>query len=236
MVKHFLAFILPLCAFTGIRAQTADDIINKHLDAIGGKDKIAQLNSIRMDNTVDAMGNEGPSTITILNSKGYRLETEINGSKIIQVFTDKGGWSVNPMMGATTPQPLPDEMYKQGKEQIDLQGALFNYAQKGNKVELEGKAAGAYKLKLTSPDSVETTYYIDSATYFITKVSRTAMMMGQSMEVSSTFSDFRKTDFGIVYPYNIEISYGDQFSITSKVNKIQINIDVDPKIFDMPKT
>jgi outer membrane lipoprotein-sorting protein len=236
MVKHFLTFILILCAFTGIRAQTADEIVNKYIDAIGGKDKIAQIKTLHTESTVDAMGNEGPSTITVLNNKGYRLETEINGQKIIQVFTDKGGWSVNPMMGATTPQALPDEMYKQSKEAIDIGGALFNYADKGNKVELIGKEAGAYKLKVTNPDSVVTTYYIDSATHFNTKITRSASMMGQTMEVSYTFSDFRKTDFGNVYPFSTEINYGDQFSITSKVNKIQINTDVDPKIFDMPKS
>jgi hypothetical protein len=224
-----------LTAFTGIRAQTADDIINKYLEAIGGKDKIAQLKSIHMESTTEAMGNEGPSTITILNGKGYRYESEMNGQKIIQVYTDKGGWAVNPFMGSTTPQPLPDETYKESKGQLDL-FPLYNYADKGNKVELEGKEAGAYKLKLTTADSVETTFYIDSATYYITKATRNATMMGQAMEVSSKFSDFKKTDFGIVYPFAIDISFGEQFNLTTKVNKIEMNQDVDPKIFDMPKS
>ena len=236
MLKSCLAVILSLTAFTGIRAQSAEDIINKHFEAIGGKDKIAQVKSLHMENTVDAMGNEGPSSITVINNKGYRMEAEINGQKIIQVYTDKGGWTINPMAGANTAQPLPDEMYKQGKESIDLTTPLYDYAAKGYKVELQGKEAGAYKLKATSADSVETTFYIDSATYYLTKVSKTATLMGQLMEVSSTFTDFKKTDFGIVYPFNIEISYGGQFSITSKVNKIEVNKDVDPKIFDMPKS
>jgi outer membrane lipoprotein-sorting protein len=236
MVKSCLAVILALTAFTGIRAQTVDEILSKHFEAIGGKDKIGQIKSISMENSVEFMGNEGPSKITAINNKGYRLETEINNQKIIQVFTDKGGWSVNPMMGSTTPQALPEEMYKQGKEQIDLTGPLYNYASKGNKVELQGKEAGTYKLKVTSSDSVETTFFIDSASYYITKVSKTANMMGQTMEVSSTFSDFKKTDYGLVYPYTIEINYAGNFSLTSKVKKIEINKEVDPKIFDMPKS
>ncbi len=236
MVKSCLALILTLAVCTGIRAQTADEIINKYFDAIGGKDKIAQLKSFHSENTVDVMGNEGPSSVTILNDKGYRLESEFSGKKIIQVITDKGGWAVNPMMGSTTPQVIPDEMYKQSKDQIDMGGPLYNYAAKGNKVELQGTEAGAYKLKVTSPDSVETTIYIDSATHFMTKVSRSATVMGQSVEVSSTFSDYKKTDFGILFPFTVEISYGGQFSLTSKANKIEINQEVDPKIFEMPKS
>jgi len=236
MVKSCLALVFTLAACSGIRAQTADDIINKYFDAIGGKDKVAQLKSFHSENTVDVMGNEGPSSVTILNNKGYRLESEFSGKKIIQVITDKGGWAVNPMMGSTTAQVIPDEMYKQSKDQIDMGGPLYNYAAKGNKVELQGTEAGAYKLKVTSPDSVETTIYIDSATHFMTKVSRSATVMGQSVEVSSTFSDYKKTDFGILFPFTVEISYGGQFSLTSKANKIEINQEVDPKIFEMPKS
>ncbi|MDP4129276.1 MAG: outer membrane lipoprotein-sorting protein [Bacteroidota bacterium] len=236
MVKSCLALILTLAVCSGIRAQTADEIINKYFDAIGGKDKIAELKSFHSENTVDVMGNEGPSSVTILNDKGYRLESEFSGKKIIQVITDKGGWAVNPMMGSTTPQVIPDEMYKQSRDQIDMGGPLYNYAAKGNKVELQGTEAGAYKLKVTSPDSVETTIYIDSATHFMTKVSRSATVMGQSVEVSSTFSDYKKTDFGVLFPFTVEISYGGQFSLTSKANKIEINQEVDPKIFEMPKS
>lgn len=236
MVKSCLTFMLALIVCTGIRAQTADEIVNKYFEATGGKEKIAQLNSIHTENTVEVMGNQGPSSITILNKKGFRLDTEINGQKIIQVLTDKGGWAVNPMMGSTTPQAIPEDAYKQTRDQIDLAGPLYDYAAKGNKVELVGKEAGAYKLKVTTADSVETNFFIDSATYRLAKLTRSATVMGQPMEVSSTFSDYKKTDFGIYVPFTVEISYGGQFSLTTKVNKIEINQEVDPKIFEMPKS
>ncbi len=70
----------------------------------------------------------------------------------------------------------------------------------------------------------------------MTKLVSTAQMMGQTMEVSTTFSNFKKTDFGVVFPYTIEISYGGQFSITTNVNKLELNKKIDPTIFDMPKS
>ena len=88
------------CSFS-INAQTADDIIAKHLDAMGGKDKISLIKSLYTEGTVQVMGNDNPTTTTILNGKGFRNESDFNGQKFIQVFTDKGGWMVNPMMGAT---------------------------------------------------------------------------------------------------------------------------------------
>ena len=234
-MKVGLILFLTGLIFNSLKAQTADEIVNKYVETIGGKEKLAQINSIKMDNTTQVMGTEGPSTIIGVKGAGYRVESEVNGQKMIQVFTDKGGWQLNPFMGATTPTAMPEEMYKQGKSKLDLTGPLVNYSAKGYKVELLGKDGNAYKLKITGGDQGEMIAYVDTATYMMTKLTATGTFMGQSTEIASNFSNFKKGDLGITFPYQIEISYGGQFSITNTVNKIEINKPVDPKIFDMPK-
>jgi outer membrane lipoprotein-sorting protein len=189
-----------------------------------------------MENTSQVMGNEGPSSIDIINGTGYKLVSEANGQTIIMVVTDKGGWQVNPFAGATTATPLPEEAFKQMKGRLDVTGPLLNYAAKGNKVDLLGKEGNAFKLKVTSRDSVEVTMNIDTTTYYLTKVITSAQVMGQTMEVSTIFSNFKKGDLGIFFPYNYEISYGGQFNITTTVNKLELNKTIDPSIFVMPKS
>jgi hypothetical protein len=236
LVKTGMTILLAITGFSGIRAQTVDEIINKYVDAIGGKDKLDQIKTVYIENTVQVMGGEGPSTTSVVNGMGYRLESEVNGQKMIQVFTDKGGWQVNPFMGATTPQPIPDDIFKQSKGQIYATGPLYNYAAKGNKVELLGKDGNAFKLKITNADSVETIVYIDATTYYLTKLTRSTNFMGQAMELTITFSNFKKGDMGLVFPYTTEINYGGQFSLTNNVNKIELNKTIDPAIFVMPKS
>jgi hypothetical protein len=235
MVKTGLTFLFAMASFTIIKAQTADEIVNKYVDAIGGKDKLEQIRTIYITNTTQVMGNEGPSTTQILNGKAYRLDYEVNGQKSTQVITDKGGWQINPFMGATTAQPLPEEMYKQSKGQLFF-SPLYNYAARGNKVELMGKDGNSYKLKITNVDSVETIAYLDDATYYLTKITRETNFMGQSMELSITFSNFKKSDFGITVPFTTEISYGGQFTITNNITKIEFNKTIDPAFFEMPKS
>ena len=235
MVKSGLTFLFAMASFTIIRAQTADEIVNKYVDAIGGKDKLEQIKTVSIANTIQAMGNEGPSTTKILNGKAFRMDYEINGQKTTQVYTDKGGWQINPFMGATTAQPLPEEMYKQSKGQMYF-SPLYNYAARGNKVELLGKDGNSYKLKITNVDSVETIAYVDATTYYLTKLTRQTNFMGQSMELVITFSNFKKSDFGITVPYTTEINYGGQFAITSNITKIEFNTNIDPAIFEMPKS
>lgn len=215
------------------QAQTAEQIVAKHIDAIGGKDKLSQIKTVYMENSVQMMGSESPNTITIVNGKGYKSETEFNGSKFIQCFTDKGGWMINPMAGGSA-EPIPDEQYKGLKDQLDVGGPLLNYDAKGNKVELAGNDSSGYKIKLTTKDGQETMFYVDSKTYYITKITKKGNMMGQEVDLTINLSDYRKTDFGYVLPYAVDTDFGGNLQMTANVKKVEINKPVDDKIFEIP--
>ena len=221
-----------------VHAQTADEIISKHIEAIGGKEKLSAINSVRMENTMHVMDNDAPSTVVVLNGKGYRSESEFNGQKMVQVYTDKSGWAINPFAGSSDPQVMPDDQYKSGLGQLYIV-PLLNYSARGDKAELLGQEklgeVNAYKIKLTNKDNIATTYYIDPSTYYILQTSRTAEMMGQQMNVTAIYSDYKKSDYGWVMPQTMAISFGDQFSMTAKLNKVEVNAPVDASVFEMKK-
>ena len=229
----FLLFAIALVTASALNAQTVDEVINKHVDAIGGKAKINQVKSLYTESAMEVMGNSVPQKEYLLEGKGYKSESEFNGMNIVNCLNDKGGWSINPMMGGTDPQAMPDAMYKAGKTQIYFSGGLLDYAAKGYKAELAGKEDGSFKIKL-SGDGNETFYYIDPATYYLTKSVVKSEMMGQAVDVTTTYADYKKTDFGISLPYTKNIDMG-MFQLTQKLSKVEVNKEIDPKIFDMPK-
>lgn len=230
--------LLTSCLIT--RAQDADSLLNKYIDAIGGKDKISSVTSVITQATTDVMGNENNTTVTLLNGKGYRSESDNNGQKYIQCFNDKGGWMVNPYSGSSDPQPMSADQYKDGKIAMDFGGELFDATSKGNKIEWEGTEkigqAETYKLKVTTPEGVALTYYLDSATDYVVRMVSPGDMMGQPIDLIFNFSDYKKTDYGLMMPFKTEVEYGDQFSLTIQVKQIDFNKPVDPSIFDMPKS
>jgi hypothetical protein len=233
MINYAMPVVMAL--FTGFvsQAQTVDEIIDKHANALGGKDKLAQVKSVYTENTMEIMGNQAPVTEYLLEGKGFKSESEYNGAKIIQCYTDKGGWQVNAMAGMADPQPMADDMYKSGKGRIYAEGSLIDYAAKGNKAELAGNENGSFKINVTNGSNVST-YYVDTATYLLNKSVVKGEMMGQPVDITVTFSDYKKTDFGIVMPYTKTVDLG-SFSFTSKMNKVEVNKEIDPKIFEMPK-
>lgn len=234
-MKSMKILLLAIAVVTAsaLNAQTADEIISKHITAMGGKDKLGQVKSIYTESSMEVMGNAVSQKEYLLEGKGYKSEAEFNGTNIVNCINDKGGWSINPMMGAADAQPMPDAVWKAGKTQIYFSGGLVDHAAKGYKVELAGKDGANYKIKLTG-DGAETYYHIDPSTYYVVKSVTKSEMMGQSVEVTTTYSDYKKTDFGIAVPYAKNIDMG-MFQLAQKLNKVEVNKEIDPKIFEIPK-
>ena len=237
-MKTFLLGLTAVFSIAFVQAQTADEIIAKHLDAIGGKDKLSQVNSLYIESGTEVMGNEMETKTTIVNGKGYRNESDFNGQKLIQVMTDKGGWAINPFAGSSDPAPIPEDQFKMGQDQIYIAGGLADYAAHGGKVELVGQEKvgdiNAYKIKYTNKDSGEVLYYIDPTTYQTIQAVRKGSAMGQDVTITASFSNYQKTDAGISIPYTTNIDMG-QFALKVNVKKVEVNKTVDPTIFDMPK-
>jgi hypothetical protein len=216
-------------------ALTADEIVNKNLDALGGKDAISKIKTLSTDATMQVMGNEAPSKIVVVDGVGVKSESEFNGMKIISVYTDKGGWTVNPMAGAADPTPMPDDQYNAGKGGIFVGGLLSDYAAKGSTIALASQDDKTYTIKLTTKEKQEYSFVIDGKTFLVNSETTTAQMQGQPVTLTTSYSDYRKTDGGFVVPYSMGMDFGGQFQLSLTVNKIELNKTVDPAVFAMPK-
>ena len=140
------------------------------------------------------------------------------------------------MMGQTAPEALPAEQAKAGQSQLQIGGPLFDYAAKGNKVELLGKedvaGVSAFKLKVTTKDSIVSTYFIDPNTYYVLKAISSANTGGQEGETIVTFSDYKKTEFGYVFPMGQQITLPQGISLNITHKKVEVNKEIDPKVFE----
>jgi hypothetical protein len=231
-------FMFALIGFIKVQSQTVNEIINKFVEANGGKEKMAGVKSVYFDGEIDIMGNKAPSTTQILNGKGFKSEIDFNGQKTITCYTDKGGWTINPMTGQLTATAVPDEQAKAGRLQLDITGPLFQYAEKGHKVELltqeDIKGSTAHKLRITTAEKQEIFYWLDAKLYYVVKSQTKIVVNGEEIDMTFGYSDHKKTGYGLVMPFVEELSFpGITFITTHKL--IEFNRDIDPVIFEMPK-
>lgn len=228
LMKRSFFVLATILGMTTARAQSVDDIVGKYVDAIGGKAVLASVKSLVIESTVDVAGNEAPSTTTILVGQGYKSVTDFNGQQIVNCINPTGGWGINPMAGQTTPTAMPSDLAKAAQLQLQI-SPLANYAANGYKVELIGKDSADYKLRMVVA-SATITYYINAKTYLIDKLITSATQG----ETTITFSDYRKTDVGFVFPYAQSLDLP-QISLAITHKKVTVNSTIDPTIFNMPK-
>jgi len=207
-----------------VHAQTVDEIINKHIAAMGGKEKLLSLKTMKTTGT-----NLNPQGINVeivtiqKHMAAIRIDRKRESLKASTVATPKKGWVTG--FGETTPRAMNDDQLKGIQNRLDIQGALINYKEKGSKVELAGKekveGTDCYNLKLTDKNGIVYNYYVDSKTYRISK--------RNFGDVSTLYLNYKQNESGFWFAYTSKQSNG----AVQTISKIETNIPIDDKIFQV---
>src|ERR1700730_1468621 len=243
IVRKTLASLL-LAGFAGaaLSAQTADELVEKHIQAKGGRDKIKSVKTLRFTAKMTmGQGMEAPVIMELVPPEHkLRMEFTLQGMTGVQGYDGTTGWAVMPFLGKTDPEQMTGDDLKQAKENADLvEGPLFNYKDKGNKVEYLGKGdlegTPVQKLKLTEKDGDVTTIYFDADSYLELKNETTRTIRGQATDLETTFGNYKQVE-GLTMPFAIETKpKGAPASQVITIEKMEVNTTIPASRFDMPK-
>ncbi|RYE16641.1 MAG: outer membrane lipoprotein-sorting protein [Sphingobacteriaceae bacterium] len=229
MKKLFLGAAL-LSAVLTIKAQTVDEIVGKHLAAVGGKANLDKVKNVMMEGSMDAMGNKVDVKVVKVPGKLYRQDISVMGMNGYNIVTDTSGWMFMPFAGQTSPEPLSGDMLKGAQGELSIADALVDYQAKGNKLQLQGKediaGSDSYKMLVVSATGDSSTVYVDVNTSLITRTSVVRSMMGQEMTVNIDYSDYKDVD-GLKFPFTMGMQQG-----TITFSSIKTNQTVDPKLYN----
>lgn len=234
-LKPLSLFVAVVIGSTAVKAQTADEILAKHIEAIGGAANWKKVSSIVRTGSMSLQGITIDVTQTTLHLKGSRQDLSIMGMNNYVVVTPTEGWIFMPVQQQTEAQKMPDEQLKQAQEQLDVQGAFIDYKSKGHSFELLGsetvEGVDCYKIKMTSKSGVVGTHFIDKKTYNLVQSVRTA----EGNELVTTFSDFKKLPEGIVVAMSSVVPLGNGMTAEYTVSKIEVNKTIDEALFKPTK-
>jgi len=237
-MKNLVASFLLMMIFASLSfAQTVDEILEQHFAAIG-QEKLLTTNTMSAKGKIIQGQFEIPFTSFQKRPMNFRSDAEFQGMKISSGFDGTQGWSVNPMMGSTDPQPMTEEQIDRMKIQSDYDGLLYNYKEKGYTVEFTGKETvddiETYVLKLTRPNGDVITSYIDAENFVMLKMKSKLKMQGVETEAETIFSNYKFVN-EILIAHSMETKVNGETMMQMVLEEVTYNTDIPDSMFMMPE-
>jgi hypothetical protein len=239
-----LASMFLLCAQVS-RAQTADDVIEKCLTALGGRAAFAKLTSQSATGTIvlSTPGGDVSGSIEILNAAPNKSRTLIKadlsslgaGQLVMdQRFDGASGYVLDSLQGNHDITGDQLDSLRNGA----FPNGLLNYKKLGATARLGAKERvgdrDAYPLDFDYPSGPVVHQYIDAETYLPLQVVMKVNVpqLGRDMEQTNEFLDYRQVD-GVKLPFQIRSTSNVQnFTITFE--HVEHNMAVDQALFSKP--
>lgn len=240
MKKTLFSALFLIAAAALVSAQSADEIIAKHLESTGAANW-SKVKSIKMEATISAESAPGMAigwTMVALRDQAARMDVSVMGMTQTSVVKGAEGWSTNPFAGQMEPAPMSADEAKAMMNMTDIDGTLVGYKEKGYKAEYVGRedvgGVNAYKIKMNMEDNKVEYMLFDPEGYLEIMKIQVDEVDGETVESKTLYSDFKEQG-GIIFPHTMQQSNPALGNSTINMTAITINPEMDMSIFDMPK-
>ena len=239
-MRKILLTLVGLAMFAApVAAQTADEIVTKYVQAIGGVDKIEAIKTLKRSGkfiggggfeAVVGQENQRPNMV--------REEFVLQNLTGVNAYDGQKGWKIEPWQGKKDPEALGEEELKSIVEDADFDGPLVDWKKKGNKLEYLGhddvEGTDTYKLKVTAANGTVFTYYIDSEYNVPIKIDTKRTIRGTEREYETIVGDYKKVG-GVYLPFSFESNVkGNPNGSKTVYDKSEANVPINEVRFHKP--
>jgi hypothetical protein len=162
----------------------------------------------------------------------------LQGMTAVTAYDGATGWQIQPFGGKKDPELMGEDDLKDLLLDADFDGPLVDYKEKGNTVEFMGHDVvdgdDALRLKVTLKDGDIIYYFLDPDTYLEIRKEVQEFIRGSVRETVLEMGSYKPVA-GVMYPYSIsQGSKANPSAQTTAVEKIEVNINIDPADFAVP--
>ena len=241
---RLIALVLVTLWTGDATAQTADEIVEKHLAALGGRDALRRLQTRVSTGTVTLTTAVGPvsgaieASAKVPNKSRVLIKldlTALGAGEIVndQRFDGTTGYVIDTFNGnrdITGPQLA-------SMRNSAFPTAWIDYQARGLTIALTGKEtlAGrpAFALEVKPKDGPVTRTWIDTETYMLlqTSVKAEAPGLGEIDQITE-YADYRTVD-GVKVPFQVK-SINSAQTVTAVLKEVTHNVELDDASFAKP--
>jgi hypothetical protein len=219
--------------------QTADELVNKNIQAKGGMEKIKAIQSIRITGKLNG-GGGFTAVITQENQRPNlaRDTFSLQGMTAITAYDGSAGWRIQPFGGHKDPEWIGEDGLHGLVREADFDGPLVDYKEKGNTVEYLGHdivdGDDALRLKVTLKNGDIVYYFLDPDTFLEIREEVQEFIRGSVRESVTEMGSYKPVN-GVMYPFSVsQGSRENPAESTTTVEKIEVNVPIDASDFAVP--
>jgi hypothetical protein len=227
------------CLSALMQSQTAEELVNKNIQAKGGIEKIKAIKSFRITGKLNGGGGFTAATSQENQRPNLVRETfSLQGMTAVTAYDGTTGWQIQPFGGHKDPELMGEDDLRDLLLDADFDGPLVDYQEKGNTVEYMGHDVvdgdDALRLKVTQKNGDIIYYFLDPDTYLEIRKEVQEFIRGAMRESVYEMGSY-KSVAGVMYPHSIsQGSKANPAAQTTTIEKIEVNVNLENSEFAVP--
>src|SRR5438067_10248639 len=237
------ALIVAAAVSAAANPITVDEIVGRHIEARGGAQKLAALQTLKISGKV-FFGGGDDFTVTAdfaqVRKRPNQIRTEVTlqGLTAIDAYDGQQSWSVDPFQGRKDPFRTTADEGRGLAQDADLEGALIRWREKGNQVSYLGKedvdGTPAHKLRIALKDGDVQYVYLDPDYFLEIRRVSERRIRGSERVTETDFGAYAQVN-GIWIPTSVESGRkGAPKTQRFTLDSLEVNLPVEEGIFHFP--
>jgi hypothetical protein len=236
--KLLFASALVAVALVPAAGQTVEEIVRRHVEALGGRQVLDGVKDVRMTGTARVPGGSPmPILIEWKRPNRYRLELRVRERRGVQGYNGKSAWEMT-LNGDLLSElrMAPETVANIRRLAEDFLGSLTNLRNKTVRVEGAGSldGRGIVQLRVSYSDGTEVTESLDSGTFLPVQIETVSRIAGVDYPSVTELSDYRRVG-GI--PFALQIRSRPKTAAAAldiKIQDIWLDTGIPDDHFDRP--
>ena len=220
-------------------AEELERLLERHYEARGGLEQLREVQSLKMTGTNRFQEQEISVKYLAKRPNLLRMESSSPQMGMIRAFDGERPWQAVSGPGASLRTvPMNEQDALEVIRESDFDGPLVDYEEKGHQIEYLGAETlgerEAHLLRVAEAAGVTDTYYLDAKTFLVVLKAIDVAVEGGQIAFHIYYDEFREVD-GVVFPSRTTATSDGQTVFVGTMSEIEVNPDLDRKLFMRPE-
>lgn len=242
MVRSCFTLTIAARLFAQAPSPSANEVIAKTIEAMGGAAAIARVNGIKVHGRMRFGKREfTPFSVVARRPDKFRMDLTIGTDHVTQAYDGAIGWQSIDGEHRQAPTPMTGISLAHLRDQAAnaIGGPLVDLEKRHNQAELIGRETvngiDCYKLKVTLATGDTMVLFIDSSNFHEIQEEIPVEVDGKASTIQQSVGDYRRFGPILVACLFVTREKGGEDSQRLEIDSVEINPPIDDGVFKLPE-